>query len=104
MVKALGFFPGGITVKSPPANGEDAGDACSVPGSERSPGGGNANPLQYSRWENSTQRTLSSGLQSVGPQRLGHDRAGTQKLGDRGEERWLFPEESKTHSLGLSYI
>ena len=32
-------------VKSPPAN---AGDVDSVPGSGRSPGEGNGNPLQYS--------------------------------------------------------
>jgi len=32
-------------VKNPPAN---AGDLGSIPGSERSPGGGNGNPLQYS--------------------------------------------------------
>ena len=32
-------------VKNPPAN---AGDAGSIPESERSPGEGNGNPLQYS--------------------------------------------------------
>ena len=32
-------------VKNPPAN---AGDAGSIPGSGRSPGEGNGNPLQYS--------------------------------------------------------
>ena len=35
-------FPGGSVVKNPPAN---AGDMSSIPGSERSPGGGNGNPL-----------------------------------------------------------
>ena len=34
----------------------DAGDTGSVPGSGRSPGGGNDNPLQYSCLENSTDR------------------------------------------------
>ena len=29
-----------------------AGDGSSIPGSERSPGGGNGNPLQYSCLEN----------------------------------------------------
>ena len=38
-------FPGGIVVKNLAAN---AGDMGSVPGSERSPGEGNGNPLQYS--------------------------------------------------------
>ena len=36
-------------VKNPPAN---AGDAGLVPGSGRSPGEGNGNPLQYSCLEN----------------------------------------------------
>ena len=38
-------FPCGLVVKNLPAN---AGDVGSVPGSERSPGEGNGNPLQYS--------------------------------------------------------
>ena len=38
-------FPGGSVVKNPPAN---AGDAGSVPGFGRSPGGRNGNWLQYS--------------------------------------------------------
>ena len=46
-------FPGGSVVKSPPAN---VGDTDSIPGSERSPGEGNNNPLQYSCLENSMHR------------------------------------------------
>ena len=38
-------FPGSSVVKNLPAN---AGDAGSIPGSGRSPGGGNGNPVQYS--------------------------------------------------------
>ena len=38
-------FPSDSVVKNPPAN---AGDAGSIPGSERSPGEGNSNPPQYS--------------------------------------------------------
>ena len=37
-------FPGNLVVKNPPAN---AGDVGSFPGSRRSPGEGNGNPLQY---------------------------------------------------------
>ena len=40
-------------VKNLPAN---AGDADSIPGSGRSPGGGNGNPLQYSYLENPMDR------------------------------------------------
>ena len=46
-VQATGF-PGGTVVKNPPANEGDAGDPSSSPGSGRSPGVGNGNPLQYS--------------------------------------------------------
>ena len=35
-------------VKNLPANAGDSGDVGSIPGSGRSPGGGNDNPLQYS--------------------------------------------------------
>ena len=34
-------------IKNLPANAGDAGDAGSIPGSERSPGVGNGSPLQY---------------------------------------------------------
>ena len=40
-------------VKNPPAN---AGDVGLIPGSGRSTGEGNGNPLQYSCLENSTDR------------------------------------------------
>ena len=48
-------FLGGSVVKNPPAN---AGDAGSVPGSERSPGEGNGNPLKYSCLENPMDRGI----------------------------------------------
>ena len=35
-------------VKTPPANTGDTGEASSIPGLGRSPGGGNGNPRQYS--------------------------------------------------------
>ena len=41
-------FPGGSMVKNLPAYAGDTGDMGSIPGSGRSPGGGNGNPLQYS--------------------------------------------------------
>ena len=42
--------------KNLPANAGDARDMSSIPGSGRSPGGGNGNPLQYSCLENSMDR------------------------------------------------
>ena len=48
--------PGDPVVKNPPANAEDTGDSGLIPGSGRSPGGGNVNPLQYSHLENPIDR------------------------------------------------
>ena len=49
-------FPAGSVVENLPANAGDAGDPGSIPGSERPPGGGNGNPLQYSGLENCMDR------------------------------------------------
>ena len=43
-------------VKNPPANVGGPGDAGLIPGSGRSPGVGNGNPLQYSCLENPLDR------------------------------------------------
>ena len=43
------YFPGGLDGK---ASAYSAGDLGSIPGSARSPGEGNGNPLQYSCLEN----------------------------------------------------
>ena len=62
-------FPGGLDCKASVYN---MGDPGSVPGSGRSPGEGNGNPLQYSCLEN----PIDSGacrLQSMGSQRVGHN-------------------------------
>ena len=49
-------FPGGTVVKNPPDNAGDTIDAGLIPGLERSHGGGNGNPLQYSCLENFLDR------------------------------------------------
>ena len=43
-------------VKNLPVSAGEARDKGSVPGSGRSPGGGQGNPLQYSCWENPMDR------------------------------------------------
>ena len=43
-------------VKNSPANAEDLKDVSSIPGSGRSPEGGNGNPLQYICLENPMDR------------------------------------------------
>ena len=45
-----------LMVKKPPANAGDVRDTGSIPGSERSPGEGHGNPLQYSWLENPMNR------------------------------------------------
>ena len=52
MLLTIGF-PGGSVVQNPPAN---TGNVDSIPGSGRSPGEGNGNPLQYSCLQNPMDR------------------------------------------------
>ena len=54
-------------VRNPPANAGDIKDMGSSPGLERSPGGGNGNPLQYSCLEVPWTEE-PGGLQSMGSQ------------------------------------
>ena len=67
-------FPGGSVVKNLPANAGAIGDAGSIPGLGRSPGGGNGNqPLQYSCLGKSHgQRTLA-GYNLWGQKRVGQN-------------------------------
>ena len=60
-------------VKNLPTNTGDRRDASPMPGSGRSPGGGNGNPLQYSCLENLMDKGNLGGLQSMGLQRFRHD-------------------------------
>ena len=52
----LGTSQLALVVKNPPADAGDIRDVGSIPGPERSPGGGNGNPLQYSYLENPMDR------------------------------------------------
>ena len=47
---------GGASVKNLSSNAGDIKEAGSIPGLGKFPGGGNGNPLQYSRLENSMDR------------------------------------------------
>ena len=53
-------------VKNPLANADDIG---LIPGSRRSPGGGNGNPLQYSCLDNPMDREAWQATQSMGLQK-----------------------------------
>ena len=65
-------FPGGTMVKNLPASVGNARDAGSIPGSGRSPGGGNGNPLLYSCQKNPMDGE-PGGLQSKGSLRIRHN-------------------------------
>ena len=62
-------FPGGSDGKASACN---AGDPGSIPGSGRSPGEGNGNPLQHSCLENPRDGE-PGGLPSTGSHGVGHD-------------------------------
>ena len=61
-----------LKVKNPLANAGDIRDLGSIPGLERSPGGGHGNPLQYSHLESPVGRGAWR-LQSIGLHRVRHD-------------------------------
>ena len=63
-------FPGGSVVKNPPANARGMG---LIPGSGRSLGEGNGNPLQYSCLENSMDKEVWQATQSIESPRVGHN-------------------------------
>ena len=65
-------FPGGTSGKEPACRAGDVRDVSSIPGSGRSPQGGNGNPLQYLTGE-SPWTEEPGGLQSRGLQRVRHD-------------------------------
>ena len=54
-------FPGGSVGKNLPASVGNTGDMGSIPGSGRSPGGRNGNPLQYFCLENPMDRGAWAG-------------------------------------------
>ena len=49
-------LPGGSVVKNPPASEGDAREYGPIPGSGRSSGGGNGNPIQHSCLESPMDR------------------------------------------------
>ena len=59
-----------LVVKNPPANTGDTREAGSVLGSERFPGRGHGNPIQYSCMENLMDRRA---WQALRLQRVRHD-------------------------------
>ena len=64
-----------LVVKNALANAEDVKDMGSIPGSGRSPGVGHGNLLQHSCLENNMGDRGAWWQQSIGLQRVGHDRS-----------------------------
>ena len=88
-------FPDGSVVKNPPANVGDLGMILA----QEYPGEGNGNPLQYICLENSPDRG-AGGLQSTGPQRVGHDLA-TENARMQPVVQALFVKETYSPLSGL---
>ena len=61
----LGASQVALVVKNPVDNAEDVRDTGLIPGSRRSPGGGDGNPLQYSCLQNLMDR----GAWTIGSQK-----------------------------------
>ena len=61
-------LPRWLSGKESPASGRDTGDIGLIPGSGRSPGGGNGNPLQYSCLGNPMDRGVWQ-VKSMGSQK-----------------------------------
>ena len=65
---SLGGLPWWLSSEESTCDAEDTGDAGSIPGSRRSPGGGHGKPVQYSCLEN----LMNRGAWQVTIQRVRH--------------------------------
>ena len=91
-------------VKNPPSNAGDVRDASSIPGSGRSPGGGNGTLLPVLDWETPWTEECG-GLQSMGSQRvrcdpsdLAHTRTYVKKTSEKFST-WKNTHLSRRFSL-----
>ena len=55
-MRSVGASQVALMIKNMPDNAGDIRDLGSIPGSEKSPGGGHSNPVQYSCLENPMDR------------------------------------------------
>ena len=55
-------FPGRSVVRNLPVNAGATGDLSSIHHLGRSPGGGNANPFQYSCWDRGAWQAIVHGI------------------------------------------
>ena len=94
--KGGGASPVAVCMQNLPAN---AGDPGSIPGSGRSPGGGNSNPFQYSCLENSMNRgALWATVHGVA--RVGHN-LGTKPPRFQIAREWQTNQSSALRELAF---
>ena len=91
-----------LVVKNLPAKARDLRDMSSVPGSGRSPGGGHGNRLQYASWRMPWTEE-PGGLQSMGSQRVGHDRVTSLTYIQYTQLLPIFTASKVIHILHLCY-
>ena len=92
--------PGGSVVKNLPANAGDTGDKGSIPGLGRSPGGGNACPLQCSCQDNPTDKgawwaTVHRVAESWTPLKDGACTCTEQQQCNKSAFLFLYPQEDR---------
>ena len=92
-------IPGGTVVKNPPAN---AGDPGSIPGSGRSSGEGNGNPLQNSCLENFTDRGAWWATVRGVRHDIGHNVACLEPLQQTCNSSWQFSDVQE-HSVHFKH-
>ena len=92
--------PGGAVVKNPPANAGGTRDAGLIPGSGRSPGGGNGNSRLFSCLE-SPMKEEPGGLQSMGSQ--SQTQLSTHTCRDTEEERQAWQGAAGFQLLSLHH-
>ena len=88
----IGRPHGGSVSEESACKAVDAKDVCSVPGSGRSPGGGNGNPLQHSCLENPLDRgAWRAAVHGVRTYRLHHQHQGMPGCQDHLVKRMPSP-------------
>ena len=88
-----------LMVKNLPANSGDVRDAGLIPGSGRTPGGGNSYPLQYSCLGNSMDRgTWQARVHEVSKLDM------TEHAHTRNTPKCLMSSSTDFHSLAPSHV
>ena len=85
-------------VKNPPANAGATRDSGLIPGSGRSPGGGNGNPFQYSCLENPQGQRSLVGYSPWGHKQLDMTEHSTSKKREASLQLNVLQSQTTVHS------